>query len=797
MAVDPKTKSIGIDYTLTSITIGPNNPDSIAIGGNHSYTTTGHWSHVSSADTSGIITGCTFAVYNSDGTTPTSSSIAYFTGNTLYVVDNVADVGASLKIKASIVSAGITYTSVVDVITILAKPLVLDAISDSTIATYNLAPAVLNLPLSVGSTGTPPYTYALTNTLFPGTLSPFTVGFTCGTSGSPTAVLTFPIPSVFAASNGTIACTVRVTDNVGQTQSRTFNVGINSTVAMLSALTISVVNDSGTIIATPVINGPAQTIKLKAVASWATDSYGTMPSTDVTSSCTFTSNNTGVVISGTNPNWIVSTLSPTDTNPTIISTSYNNFRSVQDFKAGSLSFTTVAYIASGLNITGVMFGTSTPAISGYVRALGDHLQLKAEVSWVSAGVTSKYDVTSSCVWTSNNTAIARVGTQYPSNAPGEVNIIGYHSASIGASYSVSGVTLNSNAPFVTYVPTTLLSIAITDPGAITAYLGTDQLGVTGTYSDGSTGIVTNQCSFVSDTPSVATVTTGLGSGNGLVTGVAISKPTVNPVVTATVTSDPPYINSQFPASGGLSAGIAPGPKRASVDAGGPNLQYQWYQDFGYTNNTSGVGVIALVDGEFYAGSQTPSFALSSQDSTTPGNMVLFCDVWNTSGIHVKTGTARIYLIAQIVRGCPATYMLIDTTTGPKRADELQVGDMLPTFNSETLDYGSFPVMSLNTGIGELWRIVLEDARVLDFSKEHPFYSFQRGWVKLWELQVGETLFGANPGKIKELYKLEDEAEIIGISVAEALTMQSNGILAHNQGTDWTPTTIASPLPPAP
>ena len=115
------------------------------------------------------------------------------------------------------------------------------------------------------------------------------------------------------------------------------------------------------------------------------------------------------------------------------------------------------------------------------------------------------NITSTVTWASSAPAVAGI------DAAGLVSALTTGASTISA--TLGGVT--GSTPLTVTVKT-LQSIAVT-PAAFSIAAGTgQQLVATGTYSDGSTQVITNNVAWTSADATVATV----GAANGLVTGVA-------------------------------------------------------------------------------------------------------------------------------------------------------------------------------------------------------------------------------------------------------------------------------------
>jgi hypothetical protein len=136
-------------------------------------------------------------------------------------------------------------------------------------------------------------------------------------------------------------------------------------------------------------------------------------------------------------------------------------------------------------------------------------------------------LTGAVVWSSSSQQIATIGAN-----TGFATAVGAGTATITALYSTGGSTLEGTATFtvlggtteeftaVTIIPT---SQAVSASGQTGQFIALATSGTTGLEED-----VTNspQITWLSSIPSVATVTTGLGSGNGVATGVSQGTSTI-------------------------------------------------------------------------------------------------------------------------------------------------------------------------------------------------------------------------------------------------------------------------------
>jgi uncharacterized protein YjdB len=145
----------------------------------------------------------------------------------------------------------------------------------------------------------------------------------------------------------------------------------------------------------------------------------------------------------------------------------------------------------------------------------------------TTGSGSTVDLTGAVVWSSSSQQIATIGAN-----TGFATAVGAGTSTITALYSSGGTTLEGTATFtvlggtteeftaVTIIPT---SQAVSASGQTGQFIALATSGATGLEED-----VTNspQITWLSSIPSVATVTTGLGSGNGVATGVSQGTSTI-------------------------------------------------------------------------------------------------------------------------------------------------------------------------------------------------------------------------------------------------------------------------------
>ncbi len=144
--------------------------------------------------------------------------------------------------------------------------------------------------------------------------------------------------------------------------------------------------------------------------------------------------------------------------------------------------------------------------------------------FIAIGTTSSgstVDVTNLVTWSSSSVQIATVGVN-----TGLATAVGQGTVTITAKYTSGGSTLTATATFTVTSGTTEEYTAVT---IIPSAQSVSASGQTGQFialaTSGTTGLeqdVTNspQLKWVSSIPSIATITSGLASGNGLAAGVS-------------------------------------------------------------------------------------------------------------------------------------------------------------------------------------------------------------------------------------------------------------------------------------
>jgi uncharacterized protein YjdB len=142
-------------------------------------------------------------------------------------------------------------------------------------------------------------------------------------------------------------------------------------------------------------------------------------------------------------------------------------------------------------------------------------------------VTGTYSDSSTANLTSGSTFVSSATGAATVSAAGLVTAVAVGTATVTATHTASSKTATSAITVSSGGTPTLSSIAVSPASVSLAIGATQQLTVTGTYSDSSTANLTSGSTFLSSATGVATVSAG-----GLVTAVAVGTATVTATHTA-------------------------------------------------------------------------------------------------------------------------------------------------------------------------------------------------------------------------------------------------------------------------
>ena len=230
----------------------------------------------------------------------------------------------------------------------------------------------------------------------------------------------------------------------------------------------------------------------------ATGIYSDSTTADLTSAVTWTSANSAVA-SVSNSAGTRGQITAEGIGSTTITASYGGY-------SANISVTVSASTLSSIAIS---------ASSGSV-AKGNTLQLTATGTY-SNGTTQ--NITSSVSWTSADNTLVSV-----SNSAGTKGLAtGVAVGSAAVTATLGSVSISST---ITVTNEVLVSIAVSPSAPSVAKGLTQQLVATGTYSDGSTSVITNSVTWSSSSASIASVSNSVGT-KGLSSAVAVGTATIS------------------------------------------------------------------------------------------------------------------------------------------------------------------------------------------------------------------------------------------------------------------------------
>ena len=169
-------------------------------------------------------------------------------------------------------------------------------------------------------------------------------------------------------------------------------------------------------------------------------------------------------------------------------------------KALTPGSTTITATLSSISGSSTLDVSNATIVSISVTPSGRTIPPDTRLTFAATGLFSDRTtqvITRDCTWASDNHAVATVG------AGGTATAIGPGTANISATFTgVSGMApLNVSSA-------TLSSISVTPASAVLAPTTSANCVATGTFSDGSTQVITNIVTWTSSAPSVASVNSG-------------------------------------------------------------------------------------------------------------------------------------------------------------------------------------------------------------------------------------------------------------------------------------------------
>ena len=137
--------------------------------------------------------------------------------------------------------------------------------------------------------------------------------------------------------------------------------------------------------------------------------------------------------------------------------------------------------------------------------------------------------------------------------------------------------------------------------------------------------------------------------------------------------------------------------------------------------------------------------------------------------------------------CPEPWVLVLTNRGEVPASEVVVGDIVPTKHETTGEAGNFQVTAVEPGQNETGMLIFSKTdnegntsiKEVAFAMDHRFKR-DGNWIELRSIMPGSTL-DSTDGSLITVLGVESRGlnEVVRITVDEAHTYSTEGILSHN------------------
>jgi hypothetical protein len=153
----------------------------------------------------------------------------------------------------------------------------------------------------------------------------------------------------------------------------------------------------------------------------------------------------------------------------------------------------------------------------------------------------------------------------------------------------------------------------------------------------------------------------------------------------------------------------------------------------------------------------------------------------TSSMTWKELESEIQTISGGGGGCPdpETPIMINKNRSIK-AGNLKVGDIVWTMHQHTMKWGRFPVTRVERIKQRKVSIGFLDGKSITVSTTHQFLDSFGNWKRTYELEVGDSITGLNRNSIIKSMKYIGVGEVMLITVNDAHTYISNGLVSHNK-----------------
>lgn len=367
------------------------------------------------------------------------------------------------------------------------EPLHMDQTFSVTVNPVNDAPTISNISAqNVKSDGSLVVNYTIAdvdNTL------------DCSSSVTTTSSVAGVLPNTDIVKGGTVPnCTLTITPSLNVAGVSNINVTVSDgSLTASSSFNLTVANVTSVAVSPASLNlAVSATSQLTAVANYSDSSSASI--TTATGTAWSSSNAAIATVNNSSTKGLTTGVAPGSAN--------------MSFTYKSLTSNNAAVsVISATSVT-----VSAGAVSGGIGS-------QAAVFATAQNSSTSFDVTSTGVWSTSNSAVATV-------ANGVISYLSAGSAVITVTYAGLSATVN-----VTVLNKSLISIAVmaSGGGSSLSLNGTKDLIATGTYSDSSTDVLTSAAVWTSSNLSVLTLSNSLPH-IGRATGVAAGTSTVTATV---------------------------------------------------------------------------------------------------------------------------------------------------------------------------------------------------------------------------------------------------------------------------
>jgi hypothetical protein len=129
-------------------------------------------------------------------------------------------------------------------------------------------------------------------------------------------------------------------------------------------------------------------------------------------------------------------------------------------------------------------------------------------------------------------------------------------------------------------------------------------------------------------------------------------------------------------------------------------------------------------------------------------------------------------------GCPAPWiniMLADRTSIP--AKDIKEGMLVYTQHETTKEWGDYPVIAVSFEDANRWEVAIDDIKFIG-SPNHRMLT-EEGWIEIERLMPGDIITAHNKLAVVKYAKPHSFGEVVKITVADAHTYLTEGLLSHN------------------